>query len=110
MTDTIIENAIIVKADIHRVVSKESGLNLSLGFDYGIHKRTKDFPKIIYRAVPTWRWIMRCMEVAHASKWSEMEDKAVKVKIKDGVVEAVGDIIGDWGWLDFSDKKDEVYP
>jgi len=110
MTDTIIENAIIIKADIHRIVSKESGLNLSLGFDYGIHERTKEFPKIIYRKVPTWRWIMHCMEVAHASKWSDMKGKAVKVKIKGGTIEAIGDIIGNWSWLDFSEKEDEVYP
>ena len=108
MSDAIIENAIIRKADIHRIVSKESGLNLSLGFDYGIHIETKDFPKLIYRKVPTWRWIMRCMEVAHASKWSDMKGKAVKVKIKDGVVEAVGDIIGNWSWLDFSDKEQGI--
>jgi len=108
MADAIIENAIIRKADIHCINSKKSGLNLSLKFDYGIHTETKELPKIIYRAVPTWRWIMRCMEVAHASKWSEMKDKAVKVKIRKGIIEAVGDIIGDWGWLDFNEKEQGI--
>ena len=48
------------------------------------------------------------MEVAHASKWSEMKDKAVKVKIRKGIIEAVGDIIGDWGWLDFNEKEQGI--
>ncbi len=48
-------------------------------------------------------FIWRCMEIADVTAWSKMPGKAIRVKIEDGLIVAIGHVLNeDW----FEPRKD----